>query len=501
MSAGSNRRRFLGASLATGAVALVPRHVLGGEGYVPPSGKINVAQIGMGTQGLKEMGDLLADPRIQIVASCDPNRDSHDYVEWGKDSLRRRIAGYLGEPAWRQGRGGCPGGREVGKEIVDLYYAKHREAGTFKACKAYADFRELLENETDIDAVKVMTPDHLHATVAIAAMRADKHVLMHKPVANRMAEGRRVLEVAHETGRQTHLLAYGAGSGNGGIAEHIRQGVIGTLREIHHWTNRPVWPQYAEIPTERPAIPEGFDWDLWLGPAVDRPYHPHYTHTVFRGWYDFGGGSMADMGIYSLWPIFRAFDLQPAVRAEATATHACTIADGVSLRIRNDFSYPLACTLRFRFADQASMEGFELFWYDGGMRPRMPREIETSNVAIGHEGILYIGDDGMILADYHGSNARLFAGGEVKPFDVSEQAEKYTRPAKSHELWLGACVGGQPSPGNFLAASAITDTVNLGTVALRAGQPVEFDSKAMKITNVAAANRYLTREYRKGWEL
>jgi predicted dehydrogenase len=237
--------------------------------------------------------------------------------------------------------------------VVDTYYAKQRGSEKFKACTAYADFRELLDTEKDLDAVKIMTPDHLHATVAIAAMKQGKHVLMHKPIANRLAEGRRVLETARETGVATHLLAYGSGAGNAWIAEQVKQGAIGTLREIHNWTNRPVWPQYTQIPQDgRPFPPASIGICGWARPPTG-PFIPHYTHTVFRGWYDFGGGSMADMGIYSLWPVFTNWTGRP-VSAEAWATHTCEIVDQVSRPVRNEAAYPAACTIRLKFARKAT---------------------------------------------------------------------------------------------------------------------------------------------------
>jgi predicted dehydrogenase len=493
-----DRRRFLGTTLASGAFTIVPRHVLGGSVHVAPSSKITLAHIGMGTQGFNELGGLLADPHIQIVAVCDPNRDSNDYVEWGKNSIRNRIRKYLGNSSWREDQSGCPGGREVGREVVDTYYARQRGSEKFKACAAYADFRELLEKEKDVDAVKVMTPDHLHATISIAAMNKGKHVLMHKPIANRLYEGRLVMETARRTKRATHLLAYGSGADNGRIVERIKEGVIGPLREIHNWTNRPVWPQYTEIPTDRPPVPKGFDWDLWLGPEKHRPYHPHYTHTVFRGWYDFGGGSMADMGIYSLWPVFTGLDLGVPVGARAWATHTCTITDNVSRGVKNDFAYPTACMLRLHFAAKGNTPGVDLFWYDGGMKPRLPREIEAHDVEMGREGILYIGGQGAIMAGFRGNSPRLFAKGQNKPLPLDETSAGRGR---GHSAWVRACQGGEPSPGSFLNAASITDAVNLGTVALRAGRKVVFDNQAMKITNAPEANKYLRRDYRKGWEL
>lgn len=501
-----NRRRFLSSTAAaTGAFTIVSRHVLGGAGFVAPNDKIALAHIGMGTQGFAELGGLLDDPRIQIVAVCDPNRDSNDYIEWSQHSIRNQIRSYLGNNTWREGTTGCPGGRDVGREVVETYYSNQRREN-FKGCTTYIDFRELLEKESSLDAVKVMTPDHLHATVAIAAMKKGRHVLMHKPIANRLAEGRLVLKTARETGVATHLLAYGSGTDNGRIAARIAEGAIGPLREIHNWSNRPVWPQYTEIPKDRPPVPKDFEWDLWLGPEQHRPYHPHYTHTVFRGWYDFGGGSMADMGIYSLWPVFEGLKLQTPLSAEAWASHTCEIIGNVSRPAKNDFSYPAACRIRFRFAAGPNRPALDLFWYDGGMKPRLPEEIEAHDQPLDLEGILFVGDQGMILAGFNGQQPRLFARGENRSLWADDAGTPTAAPARGRRSertnpWVQACQGGEPSPGSFLNAAAITDAVNLGTVALRAGRKVVFDTESMKITNVPEANRYLVRDYRQGWEL
>jgi hypothetical protein len=505
MTSAINRRRFVGAAVASGVVTIVPRHVLGGAAHVAPSEKITLSHIGMGTQGFREMWDLLDDPAIQIVAVCDPNTNSNDYLEWGKGEIRKLIRTHLGSPNWQEGQEGCPGGREVGREVVDAYYTKQRGDKDFRACKAYADFRELLEKERDLDSVKIMTPDHLHAAVSIAAMKKGKHVLMHKPIANRLYEGRLVLETARQTKVATHLMAYGLGAANGLLCQKIRQGVIGPLREIHNWTNRPVWPQYTEIPQDRPPVPKGFDWQLWQGPALDRPYSPHYTHTVFRGWYDFGGGSMPDMGIYSLWPVFTGLELGVPLRAEAWATHTCSAANGSCRVDVNDFSYPTACTIRLKFAARAGMPAVDLFWYDGGMKPRLPEEVERHDVEMGKEGILFVGEQGVIMADFHGQKPQRFVQGKKEPLWKGDDAPPATKqravPEGRHKPWLAAIKGGEPSPGNFLNAGPITDAVNLGTVALRAGQKVLFDSENMKITNAPNANKYLVRQYREGWQL
>jgi len=420
MASDMNRRKFLGyAAASAGAVTIVPRHVLGGAGYVAPSEKITVANIGCGTQGLTEMFGMLTAPEVQVVAVCDPNKDSSDYVEWGKDSVRRTIAAGLGRPQWRQGAGRVPGGRDVGKEVVELYYSDKTPSGGYRGCASYADFRDLLENAKDIDAVKVMTPDHLHAIVSVAAMRKGKHVVMQKPLANRVREARIVIETARRTKVSTHFLAASAGDNVRTVAGWIAGGAIGTLREIHNWSNRPVWPQYATIPTQRPPVPKGFDWDLWLGPSLPRPYHPHYTHAVFRGWYEFGGGAVADMGHYSLWPVFQEFGLDAPIMVESTPSHVCTIDDGVSKTIHNDYAFPFACTIRFKFAAKGSRPALDLFWHDGGMKPPTPEEAEEDNIELPAEGMMFVGDKGKILAGFLGQNPQIIPERKARAFEAS----------------------------------------------------------------------------------
>ncbi|HVN03027.1 MAG TPA: Gfo/Idh/MocA family oxidoreductase [Bryobacteraceae bacterium] len=497
-----NRRQFIGSAAASAVFTIVPRHVLGGPRFVAPSDKITLAHIGMGTQGIGELGYLLGDPSIQIVAVCDPNTDSSDYLEWSKGSIRKRIREYLGNPAWRENDDGCPGGREIGREAVNTYYANQRAADKFKACAVYADFRELLEKEKDVDAVKIMTPDHLHATISIAAMRKGKHVIMHKPLANRMYEARLAIETARQSKVATHLLAWGAAPANGLIAASIKEGAIGRLLEIHNWTNRPVWPQYTKIPADPLPVPAGLDWELWLGPALERPYHRHYTHGVFRGWFEFGGGSMADMGIYSLWPVFAELGLSGPISAEAWATHTCEFAGQVSRTIKNDYSYPTACAMRFQFPPMPAMPSLELFWYDGGIRPRLPKELEAAGATVSKEGILFIGDKGSILAGYFGDDPTLYTRHKPEPlFPSHGTSAPEENPVERNRLWRTAFQGGPSSPGSFLNSGPISETVNLGAIALRAGQKVLFDGATMKITNVSEANKYMSREYRKGWEL
>lgn len=504
MSKYLSRRRFLQAAAAPAVFQVVPRHVLG-MGYVAPNDKIALAYIGLGTQGLRELDWVLPNPQLQVVSVCDPNTDSTDYLDWSKDGLRNHIGRMLGNPDWRAGAAGIPGGREVGREVIETYYAAQQDKATFKGVSSYPDFRELLDKEKDVDAIKIMTPDHLHATIAIAAMKQGKHVMTHKPIANRIKESRLVLDTARETNAATYLLAW---SGNGSmdtIMTWIKDGAIGTLREVHNWSNRPVWPQYPTLPKDTPPVPQGFDWNLWLGPATDRPYHPNYTHTVFRGWYDFGGGSIADMGHYSLWAVFKALDLDAPVSVEATPSHVAEVVEQVSRVIQNDWSFPVACTIRFQFAAKGQRGPIDLFWYDGGMRPMTPDELLEDGETMPKEGMMFVGDKGRILSGFSLQEPRIIPKKKMLDYQQSK-SESATpsggnAPASGVEQWIEACKGGKPGVGNFLEAGALSETINLGAVALRVGGRILYDAANMQITNVPEANKYLTREYRPGWEL
>jgi predicted dehydrogenase len=497
----SRRKFMLTGGAAAAAFTIVPRHVLGGAGFVAPSEKITLAYIGCGTQGLREMLGMLAMPEVQIVAVCDPVKDSLDYVDWSKDGLRASIASALGKPDWRRGTPGIPGGRDVAKEIIETFYANQRRSEKFSGCAGYGDFRELLEKEKDLNAVKVMTPDHLHATVAIAAMKKGKHVLMHKPLANRVHEARLVIETARKTKVATHFLPASEGSNIHAIKEWIDAGAIGTLREIHNWSNRPVWPQYPIIPTDTPPVPEGFDWQLWLGPSLDRPYHPNYTHAVFRGWYEFGGGALADMGHYSLWPVFQLFELDAPVAVESRPSHLCTRSGNVAVRIKNDYSFPAACTIRFKFAAKGNRPALDIFWYDGSIKPPTPEELEASK-ELEPEGMMFVGDKGKILAGFRGEEPRVIKGQKPEVRDQARARERGQQRSEAMALWVAAVKGGKPTYGDFLLAGPISDAFDLGAVSLRlGGKRLLFDSANIKITNVPEANKFLTREYRKGWEL
>jgi len=476
---------------------------------VAPSDKINLAYVGTGTEGLREMPVLLASQDIRITAVCDPNKDAVDYRDWDRSSLLNNLRRTLHDPNWRAGtEGTIPGGRDVARSFVEAYYAGQQPSGQYKGCAAYADVREMIEKEKGIDAIKIMTPDHLHGVIAIAAMKRGKHVITHKPLANRLKEAQLVIDTARQTGVSTHFMPWDSNGDMAPVMEWIAGGAIGTLREVHNWSNRPVWPQYATIPTDRPPVPPGFDWDIWLGPEADRPYHPNYTHMVFRGWYDFGGGSMADMGHYSLWTVFNALELSGPTSIDPMLTHACMLKDSVSTTIRNDFSFPLAGVVRFKYPAHGARGPIELVWYDGGIHPPTPAELDEDGQELTREGMMFVGDKGKILTGFNVENPRLIPAARMKgvqtpPPPPRPQSGGSETPQLSPGLkqWVAACRGDkQHSPGSFLNAGGISEAANLYAVALRTGKRLLYDPKTATVTNVPEANKYLSREYRKGWD-
>jgi hypothetical protein len=499
-----NRRKFVGlAATAAAAFTIVPRHVLGGKGYVPPSDKITLAYIGVGTQGIRELLPLLAVPQIQVVAVCDPNKEARGYRDWGKDYLRNEIRKTIQKPDWDCGGDGLiPGGRDNGKSIVDTYYANVHPELKYKGCTTYEDARVLLDKEKDLDAVKIMTPDHLHGVLSMAAIKRGKHVLVHKPISNRLTEGKKVIEMARNNPKViTHLIPWDSNGSMETVMAWINAGAIGTLQEVHNWTNRPVWPQYPDIPTDTPPVPDGLNWNLWLGPEADRSYHPNYTNMVFRGWYDFGGGSMADMGHYSLWTVFNALKLTSPTVIIPNRSHVCAFHDPVPYRINNDFSFPMASMVRFKYPANGDRPPVDLCWYDGGMRPPIPEELFRDNKELPQEGMMFVGDKGKILAGFNVQDPQIISGTKMDaPKTNTDKRDQVSQTSAALPLFVDACKTGKQYPGNFSEAEYITEAVNLYAVGLRSNKLLKYDAANLKITNAPDVNKYLSREYRTGWD-
>ena len=505
-----SRRKFLerGAGAAL-ALTVVPRHVCGGPGYVPPSDKVNIAFIGVGSQGLRVMLHFLKQPDVQGVAVCDPNKASADYPQWDTHEFSKSVRELIGvDSGWDwlspdqalqlthalKVTSGVAG-REPCQQIVNAYYAARQPSGKYHGCAAYSDYRELLEKQKDVDAVVVCTTDNLHAAVSAAAMKRRKHVFCQKPLTRTIYEARRLAEIARETGVATQIaVGNQASEATRLLCEWIWNGAIGPVREVQNWSTRPFWPQAIERPSQPQPVPEGLDWDLWLGPAPERIFNHAYLPFVWRGWTDFGCGALGDMGSYSFDTIFRVLRLEAPASVEASSTD------------RYDETYPLAAIVRYHFAPRGDMPAVDFSWFDGGLRPPTAEELlenppaKTGDTEADNEGLLFIGDRGKILCGFSGAHPRLIPQAKM---DAYKQPPKTLPRSPGNEReWLDACKGGKVKPGgNFEFSGMVTESLQLGNLAVRAGQRLEWDRRNLKVLSSEAAQRMVAPERRRGWEL
>jgi predicted dehydrogenase len=489
-------------------VSIVPRRVLGGAGYIPPSDRVNIAFIGAGAQGLRVMLRFLQQPDVQGVAVCDVNLSAANYPQWDTHEFCRSVRKLLGVDSgwdWLSPDGpvqlthalrvtGGVAGREPCQKIVNGYYGTQQRSGEYRGCAAYSDFRELLEKQKDVDAVVVCTTDNLHAAVSAAAMRKHKHVFCQKPLTHTVYEARQIAEIARETGVATQIaVANQASEDTRRLCEWIWSGAIGPVREVHNWSSRPYWAQGIERPIDAEPVPKGLDWDLWLGPAPVRPFHHAYIPFSWRGWADFGCGALGDMGSYSFDTIFRVLKLEAPTSVEASSTE------------RFEETYPLASIVRYNFSARGEMPPVTFTWYDGGLKPPRPEELEENRAFRGEgededEGLLFVGDRGKILCGFNGANPKLVP--KVKMDSYQQPAKTLPRSPGNEREWLEACKGGKVKPGgNFEFAGMVTETLLLGNVATRAGQKLNWDRASMKIVNSDLAQKYVHPERRSGWEL
>ncbi|RJP18897.1 MAG: gfo/Idh/MocA family oxidoreductase [Candidatus Omnitrophota bacterium] len=495
-----NRRSFLKKTAPAAAMTIVSRHVLGGENFTPPSEKVNIAYIGCGTQGIRQLLSALPNPDVHIAAVCDPNEESTDYIGWSKNEIRDKVRKFLKKSSWDEGVEGCRCGRKVGREITEAYYAMSQKSERYQGCAAYADFRELLENEADIDALYIMTPDHLHTAIALTAMKKGKHAITHKSLSNVYHEIQLAAEMAEKTGLATHMFCSAGNYSTSTLCEWIWSGAIGPVREVHNWSSRPFWPQgMTAFPPEQVAIPKGLDWKLWLGPVPDRLYHPSFTHAVFRGWYDFGAGALGDMGHYSFYQIFKILKLSSPLSVEASRSQYWEIVDSLWKKQENRISYPRASMIHWEFPAREDMPPVSLFWYDGGLRPLIPQELQTDGKPMPEEGLLFVGDKGKILAGFSGENPRIIPEANMNAFQ--QPPETLPRPIGELEQWLRACKGGPESDASFPNIFPLAETIALGNIALRVDQKLQWDGEKKVFTNNADAMTFTRRAYRPGWEL
>ena len=497
-----DRRAFLaGLSVASG-LTIVPRRVLGGSGYVAPSDMVVLAQVGCGTQAQRQINAGVARRNdVQFVAVVDPNRDSQNYVDWSEWGNRNQIRRFLEEPQWGATDKGIRGGREVAREIMETYYRKQNRAG---GIRAYEDYREMLEKERDIQGVVNITPDHQHGSINVAALRKGKAAISHKPVASVLYEVRRTLQAARDSSAVSHLLAYSNNPDRHTLAAWINAGVVGAVREVHNWTNRPFWPQgmQAYHPAGTP-VPDGFNWALWQGPEPERPYHPSYTFAVYRGWYAYGTGCLGDMGHYSLWQPYRILNLGIPEWVEGRPNNDAWVNErNVSTGGRvSTVGLPRASVVRWRHPATAARPAVDTFWYDGGMKPQTPDELYADNEDLADEGMLIVGDKGKILCDFRGNAPRLIPRSRQQSFSGSVAVPEFDSTNPEDE-WVNAIKSAKKSRGSFEEVAALAEAVTLANIALRVPyKRLLWDSARMEFTNSPEANKFVRREeYRTGWQ-
>lgn len=363
-------------------------------------------------------------------------------------------------------------------DVDEIFLAAAKER--FPQAKAYADFRKLLE-QSDIDAVVISTPDHTHAPATAMALRAGQHVYCEKPLTHSVHEARSIArlaathrKLATQMGTQIH-----AGANYRRAVELVQSGAIGRVTECHVWCDR-TWSG-GDRPAEQPPVPESLHWDLWLGPAPSRPYHPEYHPKNWRRWWDFGGGTLGDMACHYMDLAFWALKLQHPTTIETQGPEIKTETTPGWLIVNYQFPQRGAKPLR-------------LSWYDGGKRPEL---VTQGKVPDWRNGVLFVGDQGMLLADY-GKHKLLpeekFAGFQPpKPFIPDSVGH--------HEEWIRACKTGSPTTCNFAYGSLLTESVLLGNVAFRTGHQLEWDGPKLRVKNSPQAMNYIEKEYRKGWTL
>ncbi|MGH9836277.1 MAG: Gfo/Idh/MocA family protein [Blastocatellia bacterium] len=536
------RRKFVAGTTGVAISAMiVPRHVLGGVGYNAPSDTVNFALIGCGGQGKTDSGELVSGGQ-NMVALCD--------VDFG--FVDREVANLTRERGPRPGAQGAPQMSEEQQQRMQRAMEERRAQAVklqeaFKTAKRHADFRKMLEQQKDIDAIIVATPDHTHAVIAKAAMELGKHAYVEKPLTWSIKEARVLRETAARTKVVTQMGNMGHSSeGAALVNEWVQAGVIGAIKEVNVWTNRPLgfWPQGVPRPGKPPVVadapangpggqggmgfgtdwnartvnralaaamdnnyptPAGLDWDLFLGPAPEVAYHPIYHPFNWRGWLDWGTGAVGDMAAHLMDHPYWALGLTYPTSVEATFTPWGTDIKNVKV------TYPMGTHIVYKFPARGNQPPVKLTWMDGGLMPGRPDLLPEDVPLDPGGGVIFIGEKGILVHGTYAANPKLYpqslteAAAKVPKtyFRVEKSGEGPMAQAKHRMNWVNAIKGKEKATCPFEYASRLTETMLLGVVAMKAGQGkrIYYDGEAGKITNNSDANQHLQREYRKGWSL
>ncbi len=470
-----NRReniKQLGALVTS--LSIVPRHVMGGPGFIAPSDKLNIAAIGVGGKGAVNIANSFNGGTDNIVALCD---------------------------------------------VDDRMAVNARQQ--FDQAPYYRDYREMLEREADrIDAVLISTPDHMHGVQALAAMKMGKHVYCEKPLTHDIYEARVLTEAAQKYQVVTQMGNQGSsGDSTRYIESWIQDGLLGQVHTVHVWTNRPVWPQGIDLPKQTDEVPKEVDWDLWLGTAPHRSFNHLYIPANWRGWVDFGTGALGDMGCHFMDVPFRALKLNYPISAY------CSVAGKWSGFFEVDHgmaTYPAATKIHIRFPPRDDMDAVELIWYDGGIQPARPEELLPNEVLSNQDGgILFEGDQGKMVAGLFGTNPTILPSKKMKYISKPEPSKPLVSGGEEghQQQWVKACKEGYGAytSSSFDQAGPLTETVLMGNLAVLSYNHAEpanhfykwdypgrkellWDGENMRIMNFEPANQFVKREYRGDWD-
>lgn len=476
----TSRRSFLKkASISAAGITIVPRFVLGGPGYIAPSDQIRIAGVGVGGKGTSDI--------------------------WNASGRKKE--------------GGRSKERIVALCDVDSKMAE-KSFHRFPEAKQYKDYRKMLaEMEDEIDAVIVSTPDHMHAPVGMDAISRGKHVYIQKPLAHDVYEARMLTEAARKYKVVTQMGNQGSSSDDiRRICEWIDAGIIGDVTEVHAWTNRPVWEQAMYRPTEKIEVPDHIDWNLYLGSAPDRPYHPTYHPFGWRGWWDFGTGALGDMACHIMDPVVRALKLKYPTHVQAFAPFKVKDWN----RVNSFESPPLATIVHYDFAARDTMPPVKLTWYDGGMMPPRPAELEDDEpMGEWDGGVIFEGTQGKIMCGCYAANPTLLPIKKMKNFQEPKPTLTRVKEENHQQNWIAAIRGESEASSGFDYAGPLSEIVLMGNLAIRSlyaqeersdrgkkymaytgtGIRLAWDGEAMKITNYEPANKFVKRDYPDGFGL
>ena len=468
-----SRRSFLrDASIVAGGFMIVPRHVLG-KGFIAPSDKLNIAGIGVGGKAEVNLPYAWNNGAENIVALCD---------------------------------------------VDDRKAVKARNM--WPNTPYYKNYREMLDKEQkNIDAVIITTPDHMHAVQALPCMQLGKHVYLEKPLTHDIYEARILTQAEKKYKVVTQMGNQGSsGDDTRNVEIWIQAGVIGPVHTVHVWTNRPVWPSGVSLPTGKHDVPKELDWDLWLGTAPVRDYHPAYHPSTWRGWTDFGTGSLGDMGCHFMDVPYRALKLGYPVSVECSVTSVYT---GYFQESFYKGSFPPSSKIHIQFPKRGNLPAVQLIWYDGGIKPKRPAELlPDEEFGEWDGGILFDGAKGKIMAGLFGRNPTLLPTKLMKTSNLPKSKFPFvTNGSEGHQKqWTDACKKGYGAytSSPFSQAGPLTETVLMGNLAVLSynhfemqGNQRKFNGRKqllwngenMKITNFEPANQFVKREYRSGYRL